>query len=79
MESRDYSDGIAEDQEDGRIVIPELEEFVGKQYRPKWSEEEDAVLISYYGRVPTKKIAEHLDRSHNAVQRRAASLGLSFK
>ena len=51
---------------EGTIEIPELEALVG-EYAPRnrlWSEEEDAILRTYYGRVPPEAIAEVLAKMY---------------
>lgn len=56
--------------------IPELEELVGTNpYRP-WTGEEESVIRAYYGRVPTKRLAEYLDRTLSSVQNKAQRMGL---
>lgn len=59
------------------IVIPELED--SEPIRRFWTEEEDAILRKYYGRVKAERIAEHLKRSKRAVQNRASELGITYQ
>lgn len=44
----------------------------------RWTAEEDKFLEPRYGRVPTREIAKKLGRSPEAVQVRAAALGLKI-
>jgi hypothetical protein len=48
-------------------------------YAPKrpWTPAEDAVLAKYYGRVPTRRIAEILGRSINGTYERASRIGIT--
>ncbi|HOK27558.1 MAG TPA: hypothetical protein PLI21_00860 [Methanomassiliicoccaceae archaeon] len=59
------------------IVVPELEESTSN-YR-MWTEREIAILRKYYGKADTRRIAEVLNRSKNAVQSKAVELGLTFR
>jgi hypothetical protein len=62
-----------------RITIPEFEEWIefhGKSFRP-WTPEEEMILAEYYGEVPTKMIADKLDRSIKAVNEKARRMGIS--
>lgn len=58
------------------IKIPELEEYVGMRDRMPWTGEEEAVLRSYYGRIPTSKLAEYLNRTLSSVQNKAQRMSL---
>lgn len=57
-------------------IIAEIERL--PNIRKSWSEFEDSILKKYY---PTKgsSIGKALNRSRQAVSRRAAILGISFK
>jgi hypothetical protein len=67
-----------EPQKTRKIIIPELEE-AARVYVPKyrdWSEEDLAILRTYYKRVPTARLATYLKRSVNSVQQVAARIGI---
>ena len=77
MESRDKNfemPGIGSEED---FLIPELEELIGNIPCKPWSEYEVNVLNHYYGKVPTKRIAELLGRSYTAAQSKAHRLGLN--
>ena len=59
-----------------RIIIPELE--AAPPARQYWTQEEKAILASYYGNRDTASIARYLGKSINSVQGLARMLGLSF-
>ena len=50
-----------------------------KHYRPMlaWTEEDDAILRRFYGKVPVHKLAHELHRSKSAVVDRANTIGIS--
>jgi predicted Zn-dependent protease len=62
-----------------RLIIPELEEIAKNDpgYR-LWSDHEVRILRSYYGRIPTRKLAEYLNRTVGSVQIKARMLGFRF-
>jgi len=62
------------------MIIPELEE-IAATYQPKgiWTPEDVAVLRTYYGRVPTSKLAVYLKRKHSSITNKAQELGLSVR
>jgi hypothetical protein len=64
----------------GTILIPELEE-AARTYVPKhdYSEQEQATIRDYYGRVPTPTLARYLKRSVGGIQQEAARLGIKAK
>jgi len=59
------------------IFIPELEEASPK-YRP-WSAHDEEVLRKYYGKTDMIKLANHLNRTVQAIQCKASQLGIIFK
>lgn len=62
-----------------RIVIPEFDEWIevnGKSFNP-WTAEEETILADYYGKVPTKMIADKLKRSIKAVNEKARRMGIT--
>ena len=60
------------------VVVPELEALAGQVVRP-WSDADIAVVLAYYGRVPTVKLAQHLGKSAPSVRQKAQSLGAGLK
>jgi len=57
------------------IVIPELEALVGTyEGLKRWSEEDENILIKYYGSAPTAAIAKQLGRTVEAVETKAGRL-----
>jgi len=58
------------------ITIPELED--SPPTRRMWTEREESVLRKYYGRTDTRKIADYLGRSTDAVHGKAQNLGLVY-
>jgi len=48
-----------------------------KRSRKRWTGEEIAFMIDYYGVKPAKEIAKSLGRSYNAVRNKAVELGLT--
>lgn len=63
-----------------KIRIPEFEEYIQKfgihKYRV-WSEQDENILRTYYGIIPTHMLAAHLDRSIKSVQDKACSMGIT--
>lgn len=47
--------------------------------RGKWTEEELNILTKFYGKIPTKDIAEIVGRSRDAVQIKGRRLGLKYE
>jgi len=65
------------------IIIPELEEYreagiIRTGYGVAWSEEEEGILIKYYGYAPTRLLAKHLPgRTYTQIVSKAARMGLT--
>ncbi len=59
------------------IKIPELEELVGMGRNRPWTGEEESVVRTYYGRVPTQRLASYLNRTLSSVQNKVQRMGLS--
>lgn len=62
------------------VRIPELEKEMAK-FKPRtrfWTDDEIVVLKKYYGRVPTKKLAEYLKRSGSGVRCKAQTLSMNY-
>lgn len=65
----------------GTVVVPELEEQVKRYALRSWTEEEIAIVRSYYGRIATVQIQRYLakhfppGRSTATVSRKAKELG----
>ena len=78
MESRDKNIEMPGIGSEETFLVPELEELIGNTPCKPWSEYEVNVLTQYYGKVPTKKIAELLGRSYTATRSKAHSLGLKY-
>lgn len=59
-----------------QIIIPELEE-ISKNYIPRgFSEDEKAIIMKYYNRVPIDVLLKYLPgRDKFSVQRMASKLG----
>lgn len=45
-------------------------------HRP-WTEDEEFYLTAHYGKVPAKKLAEKLNRTHFAILRKAVNIGIA--
>ena len=60
------------------VVVPELEALVGHVVMP-WSAADEAVVLAYYRRVPTVKLAQQIGRSVHAVRQKAQELGAGLK
>jgi hypothetical protein len=58
------------------IIIPELEKMASETRKTYWTEREILILREYYGKLPTKKLAEYLSRSITSVTNKAQTLGL---
>ena len=54
-------------------------EVVTSLQRRPWTKREDAIVRRDYGRIPTRELAEKLNRTKGAVQGRAGHLGLRVK
>ena len=68
-----------------QISIPELDELVGTtRLKKPFSQEEQAIVRKYYGKVPTKDIALALTKRFGvtrtciSVQKQASKMGLSY-
>lgn len=64
---------------DRRVTIPEFEEWIEKHgvaFRP-WTEQEEEILFSYYGKIPTKMLAAKLNRSIKAINEKARRMNIS--
>lgn len=64
------------------IVIPELEDAIARgetgKFGLKWTEQEEAILEKYYGRVETKKLLPHLPgKTINQIHAKAARIGVA--
>lgn len=46
--------------------------------RPRWNEEETALIHKHYGRMPTKDLAAMLNRTVKSVMDKAGREGLAF-
>lgn len=65
----------------GSITIPELEE-AAMNFSPRnkpWTEEDEAVMREYYGRVSVQKLADYLNRSRGSVTNKAQEMGIACK
>lgn len=63
-----------------KIRIPEFEDYiqtVGINKRRPWTEQEEEILMEYYGVIPTALIAKHLDRTIKSIQDKATAMGIS--
>lgn len=58
------------------IIIPDLEE--APPARRYWTDEEDAILRKYYGKVDVRYIVKELGRTKRAVENRASILELTY-
>lgn len=67
------------------LVIPELERIASSTPHRCWLPEEEAVLRTYYGRVPAHALAEYLTRTFRrkrtvaAIYHKAVALGLTAR
>lgn len=67
---------------EGTILIPDLEEAIARGDTGKfghfWSEREEAVLKTYYGRVDTKILKKYLPRKTiGQIQSKASRMGIT--
>lgn len=68
--------------EHGTVVVPELEEEVKASPWREWTEEEDAVVRSYFNRITRAALLRYLEkmcppgRKRTALDNRAKELGL---
>lgn len=63
---------------DRKITIPEFEEWIernGVNFRP-WTPDEEDILQTYYGRIPTPMLAKKLQRTIKAVNEKARRMGI---
>lgn len=59
------------------IVIDELEELAARYVPPnEWTDEQIAILTTYWRRVPLNALATHCRHARDACDRKAAELGL---
>jgi hypothetical protein len=59
------------------IVIDELEELAARYVPPnEWTDDQIAILTTYWRRVPLNALAKHCKHAREAVDKKAAELGL---
>lgn len=58
------------------IVIPELDEAAARYVPYEWSDEQIAVLKTYWRKVPVSLLEKYVHHSVATIDRKAADLGL---